>query len=1095
MALAASASSQVLASSGDPGVHARWYSLSQYGAIRGNVNWPSRSDKCGGVAGPGGQMQKILPYQPEYRGDNGDTFNQSSNCSNRYFDAGSSSGAWLSSGTSLGGWGTSGGNLGGVGSGFSSKLDGCSSYNNATAIWPSNYPYGTSEDPVDQMYTGEGAPGLYYQNYPRGARAPDNVYSNGIGLFQESFTITPADLADIKAGGATFEGIADDWARLYINGTPTAAESNSTAANFSLNLASYLSLLNTGPGNTNTIGIEAIDKAVTGTSDPGSRGSGLCYNLVAGNGNVMPPIPPPTTINCPGDPRIATNTIVTIPLPNTFADDSGKSGATTIPNDQYTQRKKDGQTKINSVNDLSSTAIGGSAVALTSKPPAGTKGAFTSATVDYTPFVNTYPYDHNQASISYQDYYTKTNWYSSSSPDYYTCNGGDTLNGTFSTCHHYTHYTATNVFSTQFQCTAFDAQGNCISGFNFQVFDFSYCNAGDTGGGGQNATCTHLANTYTGQPWYDWHQGVTPATDYVNTESDANGYNMNACFNRTYDLVPQDGTSNINDPENPTQATYNGSVKVKFDESEDGPAGKNLRVASEVSGIDTHVTVSVFHQTNNGSIVASGTYGGTVSPNLKSSYGPYGTGSTATGTVGVSWNFPVSLPPLKYGDKVCFDLSTNPSHGTISTKTPWGHLAVNSAGGRVATVGMRAQPNPPPASTCSTYTHAEPYLKVFGGDAVAGTTTAAGTASAPFQCTNSSAPIAAFNRDAAGGYAGAGTQLAAFAAAAIDQFASSQNSGPGPPTGLTFSNTNSSPYGGYFGASSSDCGSNYYATGQTNPGLTTLPSGSLTGAINGCSGHHAYQVAGGTISGATIPLGCNIAIYSSGAITISGDITYGGVTSQLSQMPNLEIITDGGDINIDNNVGKLAGQYVAENGGTINDCAGIGQADWFYDPPPDGSAPKAQTCGDTNLVVNGSLVASSLTLHRTAYDSAGDVSTIHLASPGAGPSFGAKAASVQLNNQSMNPIIITAKCILSRGGGRHHGGGCSSGGGGSGGSGPGGSGGGGSVGGSSGGGSGGSGSGNSAAEEFDYSPSVWLTYPNQKKGPTVQAITSLPPIL
>jgi hypothetical protein len=310
---------------------------------------------------------------------------------------------------------------------------------------------------------------------------------------------------------------------------------------------------------------------------------------------------------------------------------------------------------------------------------------------------------------------------------------------------------------------------------------------------------------------------------------------------------------------------------------------------------------------------------------------------------------------------------------------------------------------------------AGPYLKVYGGDVSAGTATDINNQ----DCTDLAAGISTWNQDI-DPYAGAGTQLAAFAANVITGFASAQNdtgSNSSPPIGLTFSNTTGGTYGGDFGASTSDCSTDYYAQGITTANTDYSDAGAaLTAALGGPAGNYAYQVNGGTIDATNIPLGYNIAIYSSGPITIDGNITYGGVSTTLSQMPNLEIVTDTDTtgINIDHNVAQLAGVYVAEgNGGIINDCADVLNIDDWYGGDPN--------CAQ-QLIVEGSFTANALYLSRT-------YGSVHEAT-------------------STEPPCISgaANCT-------------------------------------------------NAAEEFDYSPATWLTYPNQSTAPVVQSINSLPPVL
>jgi hypothetical protein len=315
---------------------------------------------------------------------------------------------------------------------------------------------------------------------------------------------------------------------------------------------------------------------------------------------------------------------------------------------------------------------------------------------------------------------------------------------------------------------------------------------------------------------------------------------------------------------------------------------------------------------------------------------------------------------------------------------------------------------------------------VYNGDVSAGT---ASDINNKHDCTDANAGIDTYNQGTSPYYAGAGTQLAAFAANAISGFASAQNdngSGTSPPIGLTFANTIGG-YGGGFGASPSDCSTDYYNQGLASASTLYTDAGDIltsTFFTNNPAGIYAFNINGGVINATVIPVGYNITLYSSGPITIAGNITYGGPLdpTALSKMPSLEIVTDNEPINIDNNVTQLTGIYVAEGtGGIINDCADVpNPGDWF--PSTDGSP----SCGQ-QLIVQGSFTANALYLYRTN-------GSIHEATP-------------------QPPAVIEVPCVL------------------------------------------GTTPCNNAAEEFDYSPADWLTYPNQNTTPVVQSITSLPPVL
>ncbi|HSX06144.1 MAG TPA: hypothetical protein VLG92_00300 [Candidatus Saccharimonadia bacterium] len=287
LASAASAT-KVIKNSSSPSVQTRWYTLRGYGNLNRNtdVYWPSRNDNCGG----GGW--KISPWQPEYQFSySGNDINQSSNCADRYTDAGTTAngGAWIqphgdgdwSEGVQTIGWNYN------PPQSYSTVMGGCSGLSGGAAkgIWGSGGYDG--RDTTDQFYTtgnmgsmGGIVNGLYtdlYPGRPRGAGNTLNLYSNGVTLVRDNFDLTAADIANIDQPGAhfLFQGYADDWLQVYINGT-AAASSQHTTNGVLLDLATVKGSLHVG---TNWLGVMVADKAVFANSDPGGRGAGVCYDL------------------------------------------------------------------------------------------------------------------------------------------------------------------------------------------------------------------------------------------------------------------------------------------------------------------------------------------------------------------------------------------------------------------------------------------------------------------------------------------------------------------------------------------------------------------------------------------------------------------------------------------------------------------------------------------------------------------------------------------------------------------------------------------------------------------------------------------------
>ena len=243
-----------------------------------------------------------------------------------------------------------------------------------------------------------------------------------------------------------------------------------------------------------------------------------------------------------------------------------------------------------------------------------------------------------------------------------------------------------------------------------------------------------------------------------------------------------------------------------------------------------------------------------------------------------------------------------------------------------------------------------PYLKVFGGDVVAG----ADSDSMNYCYDNTTASLSSWNNTSSGaGNYGAGTTAAAIATGPISEFTTGQSfintiTDLNP---LSLSSTGTSV--GDFVSSQATCPSNLYYS-------PTLPSCSLV----------APQLAsGGTISS-------NIICGATGNITIGGDIVPESLVGlSPSQYPSLEVIDYGGSIYIPSTVHNLFGTYIAEkngssgSGGVINDDA---VAPYYSYSDQQSCAGTNNTCNvpskDDRLVVQGSFIADTLHLYRSYGD-------------------------------------------------------------------------------------------------------------------------------
>lgn len=245
----------------------------------------------------------------------------------------------------------------------------------------------------------------------------------------------------------------------------------------------------------------------------------------------------------------------------------------------------------------------------------------------------------------------------------------------------------------------------------------------------------------------------------------------------------------------------------------------------------------------------------------------------------------------------------------------------------------------------------KPYLKVFGGDVLAGSA----LETAPATCTNNTnAQIMSWNkRDAS--YTGAGVQYAAMALNRIGDFASAQRAGASAiaPTDLSFASTTSNAASGNFGGTfgSAPCIKDYYAD---------KPAGLPTGSSNISSlGTGQYQITGNTTLSGNINPGQKTVLYVDGNVNITGNITYPGSWTA-GNIPFLLLIVRG-NIYIAPGVTGLDGNFVAQGngatGGVIYTCAS------GFTPPALGGT-LYSTC-QNKLTVNGSFTANNVEFLRT----------------------------------------------------------------------------------------------------------------------------------
>jgi hypothetical protein len=254
----------------------------------------------------------------------------------------------------------------------------------------------------------------------------------------------------------------------------------------------------------------------------------------------------------------------------------------------------------------------------------------------------------------------------------------------------------------------------------------------------------------------------------------------------------------------------------------------------------------------------------------------------------------------------------------------------------------------------------QPYMKVYGGDVVAGSTFDPGLTTACTPLSSQRSNIVGWNYDTPN-YSGGGTEYAGYALGAIDGFATSQGSA-NAGIGLSFASvgvSNNSPSSGEFGGSfiPVSCAPDFF---DAKPASAASPPSTNVGNIP--SGSY-YQNGSFSTSNVTMTIntGTHVTIYVNGNAYINGNITLGGTWNTIGDIPSFELVVQNGNIYIDNTVTRLDGVYVAQdlnqNGtGTIYDCS-VNQL----------QAAGAQFSNDCYqpLVINGSFIATQVDLMRT----------------------------------------------------------------------------------------------------------------------------------
>ncbi|MEI9914122.1 MAG: hypothetical protein WDN66_04045 [Candidatus Saccharibacteria bacterium] len=253
---------------------------------------------------------------------------------------------------------------------------------------------------------------------------------------------------------------------------------------------------------------------------------------------------------------------------------------------------------------------------------------------------------------------------------------------------------------------------------------------------------------------------------------------------------------------------------------------------------------------------------------------------------------------------------------------------------------------------------AKPYFRVFGGDVSVGV-----DSRYPVSCfDNTSGYIDSFNNTTPGsGNEGAGTTQALLATGSVNGFVSGQSSNLFSVLDpLTFANT-SGTYGGSYVPTAQTCSTaqDYYSQAASTAQIIQSDSG--TTIATSCA----------NIGAMTISTDSRYICYTTGNVTISGDITYNLAGANSANLPSFEVVTKG-NIYIDTDVKTLTGTYIAENGSL---CDTGSSCDIDVPTLAQENASTKNEWGDT-LTVRGTIIANKIDLARTNGSLANDTITI-----------------------------------------------------------------------------------------------------------------------
>lgn len=255
-------------------------------------SWPVRgpSDGCNPVSG---RPHKSMPWiadtssltsrdiRPSISAVTGNILDKEGDCTNRYWDGGSSSPPWIKP-DSFGGWAKPDGTPQGFSFSVSTEgsvIDTCA-FANSPRIWSTASP-NEGDNSVSLWTQIGGDPNYEPHKSERDENREVHLFSQGVSLFRNEFHLTQEQYDNIEE--MQFAARADDWMRIYINGqlhsslTVSEVQEGSTIKHTLSNPKDFLQ------AGKNVMAFQVMDKARWHEEDVGVEYEGNIYNITQSN--------------------------------------------------------------------------------------------------------------------------------------------------------------------------------------------------------------------------------------------------------------------------------------------------------------------------------------------------------------------------------------------------------------------------------------------------------------------------------------------------------------------------------------------------------------------------------------------------------------------------------------------------------------------------------------------------------------------------------------------------------------------------------------------------------------------------------------------